>query len=79
MVERIADQSTRDAFVIGAQQAIEHHEIAAYGTARSRARQLGQHEIANLLLQQSLSEEEQTDRLLSALAERLVNPQASAA
>ena len=74
---QIDDPSTRDAFLIGAQQAIEHHEIAAYGTARAWARQLGQTEAADLL-QQTLAEEEQTDKLLSQLAEQMVNRQAAA-
>ncbi len=77
-LSQIQDPSTRDAFLIGAQQAIEHHEIAAYGTARAWAQQLGHTEAANLL-QQTLAEEEQTDALLSDMAEQMVNQQAASA
>src|SRR5262245_50842160 len=38
-----------EAGVIGAAQRVEHYEIAAYGTARAHARQLGFVEAANLL------------------------------
>ena len=75
-VGKITDDSTRDAFVIAAQQAVEHKEMADYGTARTWARQLGQSQCADLL-QQTLQEEEQTDRLLSDIAERMVNVQAA--
>jgi ferritin-like metal-binding protein YciE len=73
---KIDDESTRDAFLIAAQQAVEHHEMAEYGTARTWARQLGYNDAA-MLLQQTLDEEEQADRLLTQIAERMVNPQAA--
>ena len=76
MLPNIQDPDTIDAFIIGAQQAIEHHEIAAYGTARTWARQLGFDEDADLL-QQTLDEEGKADKMLSSIAERSVNQQAS--
>ena len=78
MVGQIQDPDTRDAYVIAAAQAIEHHEIAAYGTARSWAQQLGRDQDVQVL-EQILSQEKQTDELLSQLAERRVNQQAAAA
>lgn len=72
----IQDADTLDAFIIGAQQAIEHHEIASYGTARTWARQLGYDEDADLL-QQTLDEEGRADELLTQIAERSVNREAS--
>ena len=72
----IKDADTSDAFIIGAQQAVEHHEIASYGTARTWARQLGYDEDANLL-QRTLDEEGETDELLTQIAERSVNREAS--
>ena len=66
-----------DAAIIGAAQAIEHHEIAAYGTARTLAQQLGLQEAAQLL-EQTLDEEKQTDARLTQLAEQRVNPKAQA-
>jgi ferritin-like metal-binding protein YciE len=73
---KIDDESTRDAFLVAAQQSIEHHEIADYGTLRTWARELGRDEDARLL-QQTLGEEEQADRLLSDIAERRVNQEAA--
>ena len=67
-----------DAAIIGAAQAMEHHEIAAYGTARTLAQQLGMQEAAQLL-EQTLEEEKQTDALLTQLAEQSVNKKAKAA
>ena len=67
-----------DAAIIGAAQAIEHHEIAAYGTARTIAQQLGMTDAAQLL-EQTLDEEKQTDARLTQLAEQSVNQKAQAA
>ena len=78
LMPEIQDPDTLDAFLIGAQQAVEHHEIAAYGTARTWARQLGHNEDADLL-QQILQEEEGTDKMLTDIAERMVNPEAAQA
>jgi len=57
---------------------VEHYEIAGYGTVRTYAEMLGYREAADLL-QQTLDEEETTDKKLTALAERLVNPEAASA
>ena len=65
-----------EAGVIGAAQRVEHYEIAAYGTARAHARQLGFIEIANLL-GETLEEEKQADETLTRIAENRVNVQAA--
>jgi ferritin-like metal-binding protein YciE len=65
-----------EAGVIGAAQRVEHYEIAAYGTARAHARQLGFIEIANLL-GKTLEEEKQADEKLTRIAENQVNVQAA--
>jgi ferritin-like metal-binding protein YciE len=65
-----------DAGLIGAAQRVEHYEIAAYGTARALAETLGESQAARLL-QQTLDEEGETDKLLTRLAEQNVNVQAS--
>ncbi len=67
-----------DAAIVGMAQAIEHHEIAAYGTARTLAEQLGMNDAAQLL-QQTLDEEKQTDTRLTKLAESNVNQKAQQA
>ncbi|MDZ4801220.1 MAG: ferritin-like domain-containing protein [Bryobacteraceae bacterium] len=56
-----------DAVLIAAGQKIEHYEIASYGTARAMAKAAGQKEAANLL-QETLKEEEATDKLLTKVA-----------
>jgi ferritin-like metal-binding protein YciE len=65
-----------EAGFIGAAQRVEHYEIAAYGTARAHARQLGFIEIANLL-GKTLNEEKQADEKLTKIAENQVNVQAA--
>jgi ferritin-like metal-binding protein YciE len=73
---QIQDPDTRDAFLICSAQAIEHHEIAAYGTARAWARELGRDQDVQVL-EQILDQEKQTDALLTQLAERRVNQEAA--
>jgi ferritin-like metal-binding protein YciE len=66
-IEADAPDAIRDAYLIGAAQRVEHYEIAAYGTARSFAETLGETKIADLL-QDTLDEEGETDKRLTALA-----------
>ncbi len=65
-----------DAGLIAAAQAVEHYEIARYGTLRSWAEQLGMNE-ASQLLEQTLQEEKETDQLLNKIAKRSVNRKAA--
>jgi Mn-containing catalase len=65
------DEIAADLAVIGAAQKVEHYEIAAYGTARALARQIGEREIATLL-SHSLGEEESSDYLLTDLSKPLL-------
>jgi ferritin-like metal-binding protein YciE len=65
-----------DAGLIAAAQAVEHYEIARYGTLRSWAKQLGMDEAAKLL-DQTLQEEKQTDELLNKIAMSSVNKRAA--
>ncbi|HUR60296.1 MAG TPA: ferritin-like domain-containing protein [Opitutaceae bacterium] len=60
----------RDAQLIGAAQRVEHYEMAAYGTARAFAETLGETKIAGLL-QETLDEEGDTNKKLTALAETI--------
>jgi len=57
----------RDAALIGAAQRVEHYEIAAYGTTRTLAEILGNSQAVDLL-QQTLSEEKETDKKLTEIA-----------
>lgn len=72
MMAEEGDQAVIDAALIGAAQRVEHYEIAAYGCIRNYANLLGL-DWAVDLLQQTLDEEEETDALLSELAEGGIN------
>lgn len=72
---RQADPDAQDAGLIAAAQRVEHYEIAGYGTIRAYARQLG-HDQDIALIEQTLTEEKQTDEKLTTLAEGQVNPRA---
>ncbi len=61
-----------DAGLISAAQAVEHYEIARYGTLKSWAQLLGLTEAAQLL-DATLQEEVETDEKLSKIAESQVN------
>lgn len=61
-----------DAAVIGAAQAIEHYEIARYGTLREWAKQLG-HDEAHDLIGTILDEEKAANAKLTNLAVGAVN------
>lgn len=74
---RGADEA-RDAAIIGAAQKVEHYEISAYGTACAHARATG-NTIVEQLLQQTLEEEKEADRLLTEIAEGGINEWASEA
>jgi ferritin-like metal-binding protein YciE len=67
-----------DAALISAAQRVEHYEIAAYGCLRTYAQLLGMND-ADKLLQQTLQEEEATDKALTALGEGGINQAAVAA
>ena len=69
-----APEAVRDAQLIGAAQRIEHYETAAYGTARAFAEALGETKVVDLL-QDTLDEEGETNKKLTALSE-VVNAEA---
>lgn len=61
-----------DVALIGAAQAVEHYEIARYGTLREWAKTLG-HEEAHTLLSSILDEEKAANSKLTALAVTAIN------
>jgi ferritin-like metal-binding protein YciE len=69
--------AVRDSGLIATAQKIEHYEIASYGSARDWAEQLGLFEHA-AILEQTLQEEKNADRVLTEVSER-TNPPASVA
>src|SRR5215211_6253318 len=78
ILDEFREGEALDAGLIAAAQAIEHYEITCYGTLLAWAKQLGFAE-AEGLLQETLVEEENTDEVLSELAEDAINPAAAAA
>ncbi len=78
VLKEFAGGEALDAGLIAAAQAVEHYEITRYGTLLAWAKQLGLSE-AEGLIQETLIEEENTDELLSDLAEDAINPAAAAA
>lgn len=72
IIEEFEDSSALDAGLLGGAQAVEHYEIARYGTLIAWAEQLGMTE-AGKLLQQTLDEEKATDKTLTKLAEAVIN------
>ncbi len=73
-----ADAAIKDALLIAAAQKVEHYEIASYGSACAWAERLG-HRKTLRLLNQTLTEEKQTDEKLTKLAESSINAKAAAA
>jgi len=72
----VADKEVLDAALIASAQAVEHYEMARYGTLMAWAKVLGRNDCADLL-QQTLREEEATDKKLTALAQSKVNRKAA--
>jgi len=68
----IADKEVLNAALASAAQAVEHYEIARYGTLIAWAKQLGRNECASVL-QKNLDEEKAADRKLTELAEARLN------
>ena len=66
------DSEVLDAAALAAAQAVEHYEIARYGTLIAWARQLGRSDCASVL-EPTLNEEKAADQKLTAIAEARVN------
>ena len=67
IVSAPGDPAVKDAALISAAQRVEHYEIAAYGTARTLADELDLGD-AKDLLDQTLDEESNADKLLTKIA-----------
>ncbi|WP_087001324.1 ferritin-like domain-containing protein [Rhizobium sullae] len=78
IMEEFKGSPALDAGLISAAQAVEHYEIARYGTLIAWAKQLGLKD-AVPLLQASLAEEEATDKKLTKLAQASANLKATKA
>lgn len=69
-------ETAADLALIAAAQKVEHYEISGYGTARSLAKQIGEHDVATLL-SHTLGEEESSDYLLTEIAKPLMQQASS--
>jgi ferritin-like metal-binding protein YciE len=76
VMDDFAESEALDAGLLAAAQAVEHYEIARYGTLRSWAAHLGMNE-AVILFEETLQEEKKTDQLLTELAEAALNQKAA--
>jgi ferritin-like metal-binding protein YciE len=77
LISEEEESSVLDAGLIIAAQKVEHYEIAAYGSLRTLANRMGHTEAASIL-EQTLTEEKETDSLLTQIAESSVNEEAMA-
>ena len=75
ILEEYSGSPALDAGLVAAAQAVEHYEIARYGTLITWAGLLGMTDAAELL-SATLEEEEATDEALSALGEAGINERA---
>jgi ferritin-like metal-binding protein YciE len=78
VMEKEGEGPVIDAALIASAQRVEHYEIAAYGCLHTYAQLLGLSQAVELL-QQTLEEEEATDRILTQLGEGGINEAAAAA
>jgi ferritin-like metal-binding protein YciE len=76
VLEDFGNSPALDAGLAASAQAVEHYEIARYGTLKAWALQLGMKEAAGLL-DQTLQEEIKTDQALSKLGLGQANPKAA--
>jgi ferritin-like metal-binding protein YciE len=65
----VADKQVLDAAIVGSAQAVEHYEIARYGTLIAWAEELGHDDVVRLLTT-NLNEEKAADKKLSSVALR---------
>ncbi len=70
VIDENAEPEVKDAALIAAAQRVEHYEIAGYGCVRTYANLL-RNKAAVRLLQQTLDEEANTDKSLTALAKKI--------
>lgn len=72
--QELIDEEEGDAALICAAQKVEHYEIASYGSLRAWAELLDLDQAVDLL-EETLSEEKETDERLTEIAESAANPE----
>jgi ferritin-like metal-binding protein YciE len=76
IVEQFEQGPVRDAGILACAQAVEHYEMARYGTMVAWAKAIGTEDVARLM-HETLEEEKQADAKLNQLAQRGLNQQAA--
>ncbi len=76
LMEGDAEDAVMDAGLIAGAQRVEHYEMAAYGSLKTWATELGEKDAAKLL-EQTLNEEKAADEKLSEIGESSVNAKAA--
>jgi ferritin-like metal-binding protein YciE len=76
LMDEVSDARAMDAALASVAQAVEHYEIARYGTLVTWAAMLG-HKDAAVLLKTTLEEERSADAKLTKIAESAVNKKAA--
>ena len=76
LIEDFKGTDALDPALVSSGQAVEHYEMARYGTLKSWAKELGFDDAAKLL-DETLQEEIKTDQLLTKLATSSVNKKAA--
>lgn len=77
IMEDYKGSNALDAGLLAAAQAVEHYEISRYGTLKAWALKLG-YDDAAALLDETLTEEKETDELLTTIAEGSINDEGTA-
>ena len=76
IADEVDDKRVLNAALAAAAQAVEHYEIARYGTLIAWAKQLGRNDCASVL-QKNLDEEKAADKKLTEIAEARLNLKAA--
>lgn len=76
-MSEVKDKDVLAAALLAGAQAVEHYEISRYGTLCAWAKRLG-YDDSLKLLNETLDEEKNTDKLLTKIAEKAVNKKAAA-
>jgi ferritin-like metal-binding protein YciE len=75
VIEEVPEGPVRDAGILANAQAVEHYEMARYGTIVAWAKAIGADEVARLM-HETLEEEKKADTTLNQLAQSGLNQQA---
>ena len=75
VIEEFPAGIVRDAGILAGAQAVEHYEMARYGTMVAWAKVCGADQVAKLL-HETLEEEKKADSLLNELAKKSINQEA---